>query len=271
MRKIKTILIILLIAAAAAYAASWLHGLMNRNEPPVISLSSDTVEVSVKDDQAAMLKYVSAYDSEDGDLTDQVIVAGVSTLISSDTAKVTYMVFDSKNSAASCTGYVKYTDYRQPRFILDQPLVFPLGQKISIADRLFATDLIDGDITSGIRVSTVNLSSGTEGRQSITVYIMNSMGDMTSLELPVVICGMNEQTGPTLNMRTGLVYIEAGEAFNAQAYCGGAVLSNGGPAGFGDMSISGEVDTQTPGVYYVTYTVKDGNMSSTAVLTVVVV
>ena len=59
---------------------------------------------------------VSAYDNQDGDLTSGIVIGGISKLISDNTAKITYMVFDSDNNMARMTRLVKYTDYKKPYF-----------------------------------------------------------------------------------------------------------------------------------------------------------
>lgn len=132
-RTLKTILIICLVLVTAAFAAGQVYSrVVTDTVPPVITLDSDSITVSVEDGRDALLRGVTASDAKDGDLTGQIIVSGVSKLISNNTAKVSYMVFDKARNMASATRYVVYSDYHRPRFMLITPLVYSLGETVSI-------------------------------------------------------------------------------------------------------------------------------------------
>ncbi len=265
MRTLKTILIICLVLVTAAFAAGQVYSrVVTDTVPPVITLDSDSITVSVEDGRDALLHGVTASDAKDGDLTGQIIVSGVSKLISNNTAKVSYMVFDKAGNMASATRYVVYSDYHRPRFMLITPLVYSLGETVSITGRLQAQDAVDGDITSSIRVLSSDIISSTEGVYNLTLQVINSLGDTAQVTLPVTIRA--EADGDSaVKLRRYLVYVGLGDNFEPRNY-----IESVSAGSVSDVRIDSNVDTQSAGCYLVTYTVTSGGRSSSALMTVVV-
>lgn len=265
MRTLKTILIICLVLVTAAFAAGQVYSrVVTDTVPPVITLDSDSITVSVEDGRDALLRGVTASDAKDGDLTGQIIVSGVSKLISNNTAKVSYMVFDKAGNMASATRYVVYSDYHRPRFMLITPLVYSLGETVSITGRLQAQDAVDGDITSSIRVLSSDIISSTEGVYNLTLQVINSLGDTAQVTLPVTIRA--EADGDSaVKLRRYLVYVGLGDNFEPRNY-----IESVSAGSVSDVRIDSNVDTQSAGCYLVTYTVTYGGRSSSALMTVVV-
>lgn len=265
MRTLKTILIICLVLVTAAFAAGQVYSrVVTDTVPPVITLDSDSITVSVEDGRDALLRGVTASDAKDGDLTGQIIVSGVSKLISNNTAKVSYMVFDKAGNMASATRYVVYSDYHRPRFMLITPLVYSLGETVSITGRLQAQDTVDGDITSSIRVLSSDIISSTEGVYNLTLQVINSLGDTAQVTLPVTIRA--EADGDSaVKLRRYLVYVDLGDNFEPRNY-----IESVSAGSVSDVRIDSNVDTQSAGCYLVTYTVTSGGRSSSALMTVVV-
>ena len=264
-RTLKTILIICLVLVTAAFAAGQVYSrVVADTVPPVITLDSDSITVSVEDGRDALLRGVTASDAKDGDLTGQIIVSGVSKLISNNTAKVSYMVFDKAGNMASATRYVVYSDYHRPRFMLTTPLVYSLGETVSITGRLQAQDAVDGDITSSIRVLSSDIISSTEGVYNLTLQVINSLGDTAQVTLPVTIRA--EADGDSaVKLRRYLVYVGLGDNFEPRNY-----IESVSAGSVSDVRIDSNVDTQSAGCYLVTYTVTSGGRSSSALMTVVV-
>ncbi len=265
MRTLKTILIICLVLVTAAFAAGQVYSrVVADTVPPMITLDSDSITVSVEDGRDALLRGVTASDAKDGDLTGQIIVSGVSKLISNNTAKVSYMVFDMAGNMASATRYVVYSDYHRPRFMLTTPLVYSLGETVSITGRLQAQDAVDGDITSSIRVLSSDIISSTEGVYNLTLQVINSLGDTAQVTLPVTIRA--EADGDSaVKLRRYLVYAGLGDDFEPRNY-----IESASAGSVSDVRIDSNVDTQSAGCYLVTYTVTVGGRSSSALMTVVV-
>lgn len=277
MKWIKLSLLILLVIgiAGCALTIGW-QRYTQANDPPVIQADGDLLTLSVKDGDEKLLSGVHAADAQDGDLTDRVIVAGISKLISRDTAKVSYLVFDSDNNFASLTRLIRYTDYEKPRFSLSSPLVYSLNQEIDPSDRLKATDVLDGDISDSVRLSTLNLSESA-GIYTVTAQVTNRMGDTARVELPVVLWDTADDRA-VVTLKTGLVYLSMGAAFDAKSYQTFDARSyltkvtepNGKSAALSDVVITGEVDTTREGTYHITYSYGSGSRTGLAMLTVVV-
>ena len=62
-----------------------------------------------------------------------------------------------------------------------------MNSTVLLSDRLTATDLIDGDISSRIRISSNAVSVTEPGEYPITVQVTNSLGDTASVRLTVAI------------------------------------------------------------------------------------
>ena len=180
-RTLKTILIICLVLVTAAFAAGQVYSrVVTDTVPPVITLDSDSITVSVEDGRDALLRGVTASDAKDGDLTGQIIVSGVSKLISNNTAKVSYMVFDKAGNMASATRYVVYSDYHRPRFMLITPLVYSLGETVSVTLPVTIRAEADGDSAVKLRryLVYVGLGDNFEPRNYIESVSAGSVSDV---------------------------------------------------------------------------------------------
>lgn len=235
---------------------------------PTISCPDEVLEVSVQDSKDALLAGVTATDKEDGDLTGEIMISGVSKFVDGSTVKVTYLVFDSDDHMATRTRTVRYTDYQSPRFSITAPLIYTDTQKeVALIDRIRALDVIDGDITGFLRVSSDNMYSE-EMIHMIKLQVTNSMGDTSVLSVPVIV---QEADGlrPVITLSEQLVYLSVGSAFDAKSYFSSVTLPDGHKVTTG-ATITGTADTSAPGVHYITYNYNHNGHIATAVLTVVV-
>lgn len=268
MRFLRIMLVLVFAALAVLYGVNAVSGSRaNAGEGPVLSCSDEVLAVSVRDSRDDLLRGVTASDAQDGDLTGRIIISGVSKLVGDNTATVTYVVVDSDSNIATRTRQIRYTDYRRPRFILEEPLNYTDTQNVALLDRLHAADDIDGDITHNIRVSYMQTTDDPQ-RCTIDVQVTNSMGDTAALTLPVVIY-MDDALRPVIGLTEYLVYLERGSEFVPESYIG-AVTYGDGTLTAGHVTISGQVDVNVPGTYYLTYRAEYGNAEGLTVLTVVV-
>lgn len=268
MRALKHVLIIVLVVLTAGYIITAIYqGSSERREPPVISCPSEILEVSASDDESALLSGMTASDPQDGDLTDQIIVGGISKLISKDTAKVTFMVFDSDDNMGMCIRYIRYTDYQRPQFAITAPLSYSSTEQVSLLDRLTATDVVDGDISSRIRVSTLASTDNSEV-YDISIQVTNSMGDTAWLELPVLVQETNPLR-PVIELSEYLIYLEVGSEFDPADHLDRLTVAQTAED-VSKVSVSSNVDTAEEGTYRVMYTYSANGSTGTAILTVVV-
>lgn len=268
MRTIKQVLVVVFALLLTATVFTYFYkGSSERKMAPKIHCPEGVLEVSSSDTGEALLAGITASDEQDGDLTARVVIAGISKLISNDTAKVSYLVFDSDDNMATCTRYIRYTDYHRPIFEIVQPLVYSSTEDVSLLDRLIATDVVDGDISNKIRVSTLEATSNSEV-YNISIQVTNSIGDTVWQQLPVLM-QESDPMRPEIKLSKYLVYQKVGEKFDPMDYVEGVEL----PAGDADMEnlrINNEVDIRNDGTYYVTYTYSANGSHGIAILTVVV-
>lgn len=273
MRAVKTILCALAVLVCAVYAVLRVQKtIFTDTTPPVISFDADTVSVSVNDGDSALLAGVTATDDTDGDLSGQVYVQNISQLLDGNSAKVTYIVFDSADNMTTESRTVVYTDYQSPHFALSRQLSYKPNTQVTLMDRLTASDVIDGNLTDSIRVSSSSLSTSTEGLYEITVQVTNSMGDTATLPLTVIIQSTSALS-PEIVLSDHLVYLPAGSWFDPAAYFVSVRDSAAAEptASMEGVFVQSNVDVNQPGVYPVVYSYTNDQASSfTAILTVVI-
>lgn len=268
MRTIKqAIIIILSLLIVATVVSYFVLGTSDRNVPPQISCPQEILEISAADSEAALLVDVVASDEQDGDLTARVTVAGISKLITKDTAKVTYQVFDSDYNMASCVRRIRYTDYRRPSFEVLEPLIYSSTEEVLMLPRLKATDVVDGDISKNIRVSTLEPTADSEIFY-VSIQVSNSVGDTSGVKLPVLLLE-SDPLRPEIKLSDSLVYVEQGEKFTPSAYLMDLRVPGMKPS-LAEITVDNNVDTGKPGTYYVRYSYSANGSTGTAILTVVV-
>lgn len=267
-RKMQRVILALFILTLLAFCGLRIYRQVTVDvTPPVITCSTDSIDVSVTAGEEALLQGVMASDDRDGDLTDQILIKGVSPSLTDSSAQVTYIVFDSANNMATVTRTVRYTDYEAPRFALSQPLVYSMNQTVTLLDRLTASDVLDGDISSGIRITSQNVINSQPGVYSVTAQVDSRLGSTVVLPLKVVITAGGPQL---ITLSDYLVYLPRGSAFDAAGYIQSVTAPDGTALSAGQVSIESPVDTSVPGTYHVGYSVTAQGQSYTVYLAVVV-
>lgn len=273
MRKFQICIILLFVASIGLFGFTRVKLKMTtQNQSPVIALQEGEAEVlsiSTSAEETDLLQGITATDPEDGDLTDEVMVERISPLTDDHTCEVTYAVFDSQGKSGAFTRTVKYSDYVSPKINLKEPLVCYIGRTAKILGNITATDCVDGDITGKIQVLTSTIDTSIEGTYSVTVQVKNSLGDSTTLTLPVVEQRLS-YSAPTITLTKALVYLKQGEEFDPKTYIASVVDSNENALDVNSVEIYSDVDTQIPGTYTVTYITGETNQTYTVCLAVVV-
>ena len=276
LRYIRTILVILFILALIGAAALFLYNYTHEDiSPPAFRMDSDLVEVSVSDPDSALLQGLSAYDNVDGDLSAQIRIKDISTLINETDVTVTYIVFDAASNYATCTRTARYTDYKPPRFGLTRPMIFNMGETVSFTGSVTVTDQRDGNISGRLKLEQTTVVNSTPGTYSATLSATNRMGDTIYLPLTVQVIDKSVSR-PTIELSTYLIYVDQGAQVNYRRYLSQVtdplVEDKDKTVSSGAVKVnSSNVDTSTPGVYevYYYYTGISGEIA-TVILTVVV-
>lgn len=265
MRIVEKITVILFAAVLMAFVGTRIYIRKAVDQtPPVISCQSEELVLSVSATTSQLLQGVTAQDDRDGDLTRQIIIQGVTPLLETNTAKVTYVVFDSANNMATCQRTIRYTDYEKPHFFLTEPLIYSTGAEIDLMDRLGATDAAGEDISGSIRITAQNVSVNDEGTYRVTVQATNALGDTEILTLPLVINNrMAEEKKLTLS--DYIVYLTAGGSYRSADYIVFDADTDKAEI-LPYVKVQGKVDTRTPGTYEVTYTYQSYTVTQTVIV-----
>lgn len=254
-------LALIAVCLAAFYGYRAVARLSTDTKAPEINVGTETLQVSVQDSRAVLLQGVTATDNSDGDVTSSLVVESVRLVDSNGTVSVSYAAFDKAGNVAKAERQVQYTDYESPRFSLSVPLVFAQNSSFDVLSVIEAEDMVDGSITHRIRATSLDSNSIiTLGTHDVEFRVTNSQGDTAELVLPVEVYSSGSYQAQ-LSLTSYLIYLNVGDSFRAEDYLGEYTLGRevtslrgGVPSGF-ILRTTGEVDTQTPGVYTVAYKV----------------
>ena len=268
-------LYILLIAACLLLYRGYrmLDRISDDTTAPEIRVPDQMLQLSVYDPEELLLQGVTAVDDADGDVTASLVIEKMWLADTDGTVNVRYAAFDRAGNVAKAEHKVLFTDYVSPRFVLERPLMYRVNYDYDVLADIQAVDMLDGDITHRIRATSLDDESMlVPGVHEVEFRVTNSLGEMVKLVLPVEVLSMDLYQADLL-LTDYLIYLDAGARFDAEDYlerfvCSGVTTSllNGLPAEF-TMETVGEVNTQVPGVYSVTYTVQYGTPDSQRVFT----
>lgn len=253
MKIIERLTIIIFCAVLIVFGAlAYFDKVYTDKTPPVITSSSDYIYASVTASDEELMAGLSAYDDRDGDLTKYIMIKGITPLITDNTAKISYIVFDSANNMAGISRTLCYTDYEKPHFSLNAPLIYAVASPVELLDRLTASDSISDDLSGSIRVVSQNISKNFEGTYSLTVQVTNTLGDTETLKLPVIISNSGAAK-PLIRLSQYILYLRRGASFSPSDYINRVINSSYQTVSASSVEIKNTVDTSVPGTYNVSY------------------
>ena len=279
MKLIKGLLIIslLLTIAIMIYSKPWEEE--TNGSGPIINSSLDSLTVSCDYTREDLLKGLTAYDAEDGYITDSIIPGSISPFKEKGVSEIDYYVYDSDNNRGRYKREVVFSDYISPKIALSKPLVFNMKDASdgAVMNRLYGNDCLDGDVKH-IKVNSSDIDYETAGTYTISVSLINSFGDTATYDLPVHII-TREYGGLEIRLTENLIYIKSGTEFNPKDFVKEVELYQTGklmPREDWGIKTKSDVDTSTPGIYEVRYRIRKennavyGNVSGITWLTVIV-
>lgn len=274
MKKYKTAIlmgILVIIAIAAVIGYNYYENSVSSPLSPVISFEEDIIVVGTDYTNEELLVGVTAQDPEDGDVTDSILIEGISRFIGDSTAKVTYVAFDSNNHIVKAERMVRFDDYTSPRFDLSRSLIMQRKNNIDILKFITASDVFDGDISDSVKYTLLgkSLTLSEVGEHRVQLRVTNRMGDTVHLELPVEICD-RDPNAADITLTKYLLYLSRGSEFDAASYVEGYTVNDNYREGFTGLRLESDVDTSKSGVYTVDYIYGYGDGMSRARLIVVV-
>ena len=281
MRRLRTLSITLFIASLILFGINYYRKSIYEDKTgPVFQIEDSVVQVSVKDDQTALLKGLAATDATDGDVTNSVIVESISPFTGTGRRIVNYAAFDSDNHVTHVKRELAYTDYRASQFHLSKPLSFAMNAT-NLLDGITVDDCIDGDLTKSVKLmSDGEIDTSHVGEYSARLKVTNSAGGVSYLPVTIEIYDASVQyRRPQLKLTDNVVYIENGEDFDEEEYLS-SITINGTEysmteeagtygarylspdetektIGYDRVEIESDVNTDVSGYYEVTYSFED--------------
>lgn len=270
MRILRICIYVLFVVTCAVFAWFWYNTeILSDKTIPKITIEGDMLTVGLETTDEELLAGVSAYDEKDGDLTDKVIVESISKFSEKGVCKVTYAVCDSDNHVASATRKIKYEGYTSPVFYLNRSLCFSHLETVNVASALGATDVIDGDISSSIIVTSTDYQYGFTGTYTIKAKVTNSKGDLAELELPLIVEERNVNA-PEIELEKYLIYVDEGTTVNYRDYFIASTDSYNADVS-DTLTIETDYKKDVPGIYSVHYYTTDSiNRRGHAILMIIV-
>lgn len=268
--RIFTFLILLLSALSAGYFAYRQYRETDL-EGPALQVPDGVLEVSIYAEDSELLQGVTAEDARDGDVTDSLVIEGVSDFMD-DRRIVTYAAFDRDHNVGKASRQIRYTDYESPRFHLDTPFAFPMGYDTNFLSGIHAQDCMDGDITDAICLSKgYSLYSDVAGEYPIQFEVSNSAGDTALLPVTVTIYDPAEYSRqPRILLENYILYLSPGEKPSLRNNIS-EVEYHGEDLDDKVIIDDSQVDYQNPGTYEAVYSLEgeDGYTGSVRLVIVV--
>ena len=272
--KVTSIVIFLAALLLSGYCYFVLNAGQDKEGPQIV-VDSGELQVSISAGDEVLLQGVTATDKRDGDVTSTLAVESISNFIERGRRKISIVAFDKDNNVTRTTREVVYTDYSSPEFSLSSPLRFSCNTD-NMMEGLTAVDCLDGDISNKIQITyEEDFSYSSLGAQKVIYSVSNSAGDVVSLPVTVELYDPSVQTSqPELRLTDYLIHVPVGTAVKPWYYLqsvtvGGRTYEKQGDGllhyiyneeevlGSDQVSVENPVDTNTPGVYEIVYSVTD--------------
>lgn len=220
MKKIRILSIIIFLAAIASFAAYKKQEEVKQDRKgPEITMDSKEISVSCSAGPKDLLAGVQAMDNRDGDVSDTLLVETMSNFIEKGRRQITIAAFDSSNNVTKATRTVVYKDYHSPRFSLEEPFRFPLKTQ-DILGTLSAEDVLDGDLTGNIKISSeYSVTEDEVGIYPMVFSVANSAGEVVQLPANIEIYDPSKDSrNPQFELSDYLVYTAPGVPLNPWDY-----------------------------------------------------
>lgn len=256
MKPLRIAISIIFVFVAVASAAVFITEKISTDTTiPQITVDGEMIEVSLKATDEELLKGVTAYDEKDGDLTSEIFVESISRFTEKGVSKVTYVVCDSNNNIAKATRKIKYEGYESPKFQVTANLCFSLYERIDLAEKITASDSLEGNISSEMVITSDSYSASNPGAYTIKASVTNQKGDTSEIMLPLIVED-RPLSAPQIILEEYLVYAEKGKTIDFKKYITDALDANENSLKE-SVKIESTVDFNTEGTYHVHYYATD--------------
>ena len=257
MKLIKISLVILLILVLAYQAEINSRMPENSGNAPVISSDVDEIQIPCQYKKEDLLQGLSAYDVEDGYITDKILIGGFSEFTERGVSSLEYAVYDKDGNIAIFNRRVIFRDYIPPRITISEPWVFdPTNIDYNIPSlNMEGTDKLDGDISRHILITNTDIDFSEPGKYTVSVYLKNSFGDEVNMDLPVHIHD-HGIAGFFIETKSPMIYVDKGTTVDPDNYfvaVKNAYTNEVIPKKNYKLTIKSDVDTSKDGIYEIKF------------------
>jgi len=240
------------------------------NKKPVITFEEAELEVPLYKLRRGVMEGITAYDKEDGDLTDSVKIDRYSNFIEKGVFRAHYTVSDSNGNMGTADRLVRISNYHSPEITLTAAPVFSIGSSGSIQSILEIKDQFNGKIDPKACLYLSNtINPEKEGEYKVTVQVSNSYGDVVQQEIPVWVAGSGN--GPMINLSEYMIYLETGSSFDSRSYIESITDKNGNELKSYRLIVDdSDVDVDSCGTYLVKYICQQNKNVGYSALAVIV-
>ena len=236
----------------------------------------DTFEVKCEDNLDDLLKYVSAYDPQDGEIKDITIEKQY--FLNDNKSRVTFVAIDSDNNITKASAKVIYTDYDGPKIEMHAPCIYYVSDDAKTEIDFTAYDRLSGggdnnpekgDISNRLKVIVENgFKRRVSGVYPAHVKVSNYYG--TTREVDYNIYVFPAPFKDSIELSDYIIYCSKGQAkpdflkyIKSSSVDPGEITID---ENYNDVSL----DMNTPGCYEVIYRVGEKG-SETAFSRIIVV
>lgn len=259
MKLIKIVLILLLLVVVGYQAKTYYN---NRNQgnngnDPIISSETDEIQIPCQYTKEDLLQGLSAYDVEDGYITDKILIGGFSDFTERGVSSLEYAVYDKDYNIAIFNRKVVFSDYTPPKILVTEPCVFKpaSGTYDASSLNLKAEDKLDGDISKHILINGEDIDFSEPGKYIASAYVKNSFGDEVTMNLPVHVLEPGI-SGYIIELKKPMIYVNKGADINPEN-CITAIRNEYTneivPKNKYKLTINSNVDTSKDGIYEIKF------------------
>ena len=245
--------------------------LSRKNQPVIKCDSGEILEVPTKISDQELLEYVTAFDEEDGDLTENIIVERQNYFLEKGLTTVNFAVCDSDNNTVKLKKKIKFSDYNSPQIKLLDDLLISTSETIDFKNVASAVDKYDGDISGKIKIISPNYNNLKPGEYDINFKVTNSFSDTCDITVKAIVTD-EDYSAASIKLSDYLIYTKIGEIVNFRDYIKGVVGADGQNYSVSQIVIDdSEFDPEKAGTYNVFFSIKSGSNTVTKTRMTVVV
>ena len=242
-----------------------------RNAPTIHCKEKETISVPTDTTDAELLKFVTAKDPEDGDLTKKIVVERQFYFLEKGLTTVIFSVCDSDNNTAKLERQLRFTDYHSPEIKLNNDLIVPIKGNVIFRNSVSLIDKYDGNLTSHIKIISPSYNRLVAGKYDINFKVTNSFSDTCDITVQAIVTE-EDYSAATIRLSEYLVYADKGEKIDFSKYITTVLNHFGQSYSVSNVQIDdSEYNPDKAGTYNIFYSIKSGETTVTKTRLVAIV